>query len=166
MKDTGIDAKWTRPEQIHLTLRFLGDIAPEAAPDILGAMAGAAAGMTAPRLRAAGIGAFPGLRRPQVLWLGIDGDIEPLGMLHGRLEARLAMLGFEPEKRGFTAHITVGRVRRIIPPEKLMAVIASHGGLASAEFAADRLILYKSDLRPSGAVHTPLGDAPIPAGDI
>ena len=103
--------KWVDPGSLHLTLKFLGNAAADSIPRIVDAMS-RAAGPHAPfRLRLAGTGAFPGWQHPQVVWVGVEGDLDRLTALQKDLEAAVSPLGFPAESRSFSAHLTLGRLR-------------------------------------------------------
>lgn len=157
------DLRFVRPESIHLTLRFLGDVDPSAVEAIADAMAGAAADTPPLSLTAKGIGAFPTVRKARVVWAGLAGETAELISFQGRVAEALEPLGFPRERRRFTAHLTLARVRerRSVEPEKLVSAMESLNALASPPFSAGELVLFQSDLRRSGAVYTPLRRAPL-----
>lgn len=157
------DLRFVRPENIHLTLRFLGDVAPSAMDAISEAMAEVAVEMPPLSLTARGIGAFPSAQRARVVWAGLTGDTAALIDFQGRLCAALEPLGFPRERRRFAAHLTLARARdrRPVDPERLVAAMESLNDLASPPFPAAQLVLFQSDLRPGGAVYTPLRRAPL-----
>ncbi len=104
---------WERPEKLHLTIKFLGDTGGEQIEEISGRLA-EVAGMFDPfRLRMSGNGAFPSRNDARVLWLGIDDVDSKLIQLSATLEERVASIGFEPEKRKFSAHLTIARIREL-----------------------------------------------------
>ena len=156
LKSLRLKAKWVRPENIHLTLKFLGNINPGAIEDIGGAMADAARDCVAFSLTVGGLGFFPNIKRPRVIWVGLGGEIQVLLNLQRNLEDRLATVGFPKEKRSFKAHLTLGRIRQAVDPAKIGQVIQEYSDLGYQKFTADRIILFKSDLKPSGAVYSPL----------
>jgi len=145
--------RWSRPETLHLTLRFFGDIAAEslekAAKTVLSVNA-----LGPPfELPLQGLGAFPSPTRPRVLWMGFAASPE-LQRLYARLEALLAEAGIPPETRPFTPHLTLGRARGRLPDVAPLLQRLNHdvrGGLP-----VERVIIYRSRLRPGGAEHTPL----------
>jgi 2'-5' RNA ligase len=147
---------WVRPGNIHLTLKFLGDVERSELEPIGEAMKEAAAGLQPFALYAMGLGAFPGIRRPRVLWCGIGGDLEPLQQLYGRLEKALSALGVKPEGRSFKGHLTLGRVKGRINPEELVDAAARYGRTASEKFVVDGFHLYQSRLTPEGPVYSKL----------
>jgi len=146
--------RWVRPEGIHLTLKFLGDTRQEKLEPICAALTAVASTVPRSSFTVTGAGCFPNLRRPRVIWVGIT---EPAGWLvdlQDRVEAALAPLGYPPEGRRFTPHLTLGRVQRHVGTGDLArigeAVEAAKVGLLGAVIA-DRFALIRSVLRPTGA---------------
>lgn len=168
LKASGADVKWVPPENLHVTLKFLGETDGGLAERIKAAMADACAGRGAMALSLDGAGAFPGRGRPQVVWLGLGGEVEPLAGLAGALEQRLEPLGFAPERRPFAAHVTLGRLRRgrgkkkTAPPAALVRAIASLAGWRGPEFSGRRVSLMQSELTPAGARYQPLHQIDLP----
>jgi 2'-5' RNA ligase len=158
---------WVRLEGMHLTLRFLGDIAEERV-EALGAMLrDAVAGMKPFALDARGIGAFPDPRAPRVIWLGLQGTPESMASLrrmHARVEEGVAGLGFSRESRAFTAHLTLARVRDRKSGAALAKVLEANQDRAVGSFIATSVGLIKSELRPTGAVYTTLVEVPFDGG--
>lgn len=155
----GDGVRWVRPEGVHLTLKFLGDIDAGSVPDISGALDRSAAPSQPFSLMLEGVGAFPNLRRPRVIWVGLGGELEQLLELQQSAEREMEALGFARERRAFTPHLTLGRVRDGAPQQRLRAL---SGAVAGASVERDvhvpvrDLALMKSDLRPTGAVYTRL----------
>lgn len=146
--------KWVRPPSIHLTLKFLGNIDAADVDKIAGAMALATKDWHAVSLAAKGIGVFPDIRRPRVIWVGLSGQLEMLQDLQRSLDNHLAELGFFKENRGFKAHLTLGRVKGKINSESLKAAMSELEGFKSKPFDVKQIILFKSELRQTGAVYT------------
>ena len=159
LKSLRLKAGWVRPQNIHLTLRFLGNINPADIENIGGAMADAVAECTPFTLTVGGIGFFPGIKRPRIIWVGLGGATAVLLELQRNLEDRLATVGFPKEKRSFNAHLTLGRIRQAVNPTTLGRAIQDYSDLGNLKFCADRIILFKSDLKPSGAVYSHLKQA-------
>lgn len=155
----GFKIRWIRPENIHLTLKFLGDIKTADIDKIGGVMDESVRGHAPISLKAKGIGVFPGIKRPRVIWTGVSGEVNQLFGLQKRLEDNLDGLGFPKENRPFKAHLTFGRVKNRLDPKRLGDALSEFIGFESEEFVADRVILYKSDLKPAGAVYTKLVEA-------
>ena len=156
LKQLKIRARWVRGENIHLTLKFIGDINPGDVDTLSAAMAGAAKGFSPVILAVRGIGVFPSIKRPRVVWVGLGGDIRSLLELQSRLVDELAEAGVARDKRSFKAHLTLGRIKQPPGPDLIRQMIAEHATLSSDEFTCDQVILFKSDLKPSGAVYTKL----------
>ena len=156
--DRDRSAKWVAPEGIHLTLHFFGDVAVERVPAITGALGRAAARSSPIPLGLAGAGCFPNLDRPRVLWVGLGGDTAGLARLQRDVEAQLAGLGYRPEARAFSPHLTLARMRDTAMPEDLRRLGQAMRGLTVpvTAFTAESVALIRSDLRPAGAVYTTL----------
>ena len=152
---------WVRTEGIHLTLKFLGDVAPELIEEIKPALAETAS-QTAPiHIEPAGCGAFPTIKSPRVIWVGLRGQIGPLAELERRVEGAMVTLGFKPEERPFKPHLTLGRVKSREGLQSLQQILLAHRDFAAEPFDAAEVVLYKSELRPDGARYTPLFKAPF-----
>ena len=150
--------RWVRPEGIHLTLKFYGEVSGDKLPGLQAVVTGAAAGVRPLALEMSGLGVFPNLSRPRVIWAGLAGELDRLKALQRAVEAASRPLGFEPEARGFTPHLTLGRVEPGWRPAdrlSLEAAFARLGPGVRGAFAAGTLALMRSDLRPGGAVYTP-----------
>ena len=152
---------WVRIEGVHLTLKFLGNVAPELIEDIKPALAGAALQSGPIRIEPKGCGAFPTIKSPRVVWVGLGGQINLLAELEQRVEAAMVPLGFKPEDRPFRPHLTVGRVKGRQRLQALQQILLEHRDFAAEPFDAAEVVLYKSDLRPDGARYTPLFKAPF-----
>jgi 2'-5' RNA ligase len=148
--------KWVAPESIHLTLKFLGNIVVESTKDIAQAMAEAAQGIPPFRLEVKDLGVFPNLQRVQVAWVGVHGEIDKLSQLQQRLDSNLLRLGFAPEGRPFTPHLTIARLRDNASPAERQAfgqLIASTRFEAGA-FTVDAISLMKSQLTREGPIYS------------
>ena len=154
LKSYGFRVKWVRPQNIHLTLKFLGDTATADINKIAEAMMLAARGCPAMSLAARGIGFFPHVRRPRVIWAGLDGQLEILANLQQTLDAQLVDVGFARDSRAFKSHLTLGRVRGKIAPDRIKTAMDKLKDFESESFEIDEIILFKSELRPTGAVYT------------
>lgn len=156
------EVAWVAPDNFHLTLKFLGDV--EAARlDAVAAALAAATGAAAPfDLVVRGLGAFPSPRRPRVLWAGIDEGAGPTAVLARRVDDALAPLGFAREDRGFSAHVTLGRIRT--PRASPGLPDALGGGATFGRQPVERVALMRSRLSPRGARYTELVAVPLAAG--
>jgi len=164
IKDYGFKIRWVRPESIHLTLKFLGDIKAVKINEIAEAISKTVVRYTPISLQAKGVGVFPGIKRPQVLWVGLAGQLEPLVSLQKTLDENLETIGFPMEKRPFKGHLTMGRMKAKIDVKKFGDVLMTFRSFESEAFTADKIILYKSELKPSGAVYTELASASLGNG--
>ena len=161
MKTSGFRARWVRAEGIHLTLKFLGDIEISEVETVGRVITDLAKSHPSMTLSIRGVGVFPGIRRPRVLWAGISGETMPLASLQKALEARMEIIGFPKEARPFRGHLTLARFRKDGAPESIAAAVAAYGGFETESFAADAIHLFKSRLTPSGAEYTKLISAPL-----
>ena len=161
LKKSGADVRWVAVGNIHLTMKFFGQI-PEDQAEKIGAAAAAVARGQAPfSLTLTGAGAFPSLKAPRVVWLGLAGDLEVLARFYRGLEEAFEGLGFPPEGRPFQPHLTLGRVKspagRLALVKKLMELPPP----ARQEFQVREIILFRSTLSPQGSTYTPLKIIPL-----
>lgn len=156
LKKYGLRVKWSRPENLHLTLKFLGDISPDDVDPVCRVVNVAVKGFAPILLYTAGVGFFPGIRRPRVLWTGISGQLALFEKLHHSIDAGLGSLGFDKDDRRFTGHLTLGRFKGQPAPESLINMMKMYKDMASDEFFVDAVSVYKSDLKPSGPIYTNL----------
>lgn len=159
----GSDAQvgWVRVEGIHLTLKFLGNVEPETIERVKPVLADIASGTSRIHIEPAGCGAFPTIRSPRVIWVGLRGQMGELAELARRIETAMVPLGFQPEDRPFKPHLTLGRVKGPRRLDVLREILSRHMDFAAEPFDAAEVVLYKSDLRPDGARYTPLFKAPF-----
>ena len=150
----GRNIRWVAAKNIHLTLTFLGDVDPSRVSAIAAQMDAAANVTTAFSLTAKGVGVFPDLRRARVLWVGLVGDLDRLKAIQATLESGLESEGFKRASRGFGAHLTIGRIRRRIEAQVIGESLAPLKSVASDFFRVDRLMLFKSMLKPNGPEYT------------
>ena len=153
LRDLGFPIRWVRPEGIHLTLKFLGEVAEQRDAELVAALARAARGARALPLTLGGFGAFPDFQRPRVVWAGVAPD-PSLELLQNRVEEVFAPLGFPTEARPFRPHLTLGRAGRDGPSRDFARLEAALGRL---EFAETVLVgsvdLMQSTLQSGGAVY-------------
>ncbi len=161
-KNTGLDAGWAKPDNIHLTMVFLGDMAEKDMPDIISSIDNALKDTAPFEIRLSGMGVFPDIRRPRVMWLGLNGDIERLSALRDRLQAPLELFGVEQEKRAFAPHLTLARFRRPVKDAILLKKLREkYSDITGPDGRLDELILFKSELRQGGSVYTKLHAWPL-----
>lgn len=147
---------WVKPERIHLTLKFLGDVAPERIPEIQSRLDEVARKAPPFRLEPVGCGAFPTIRQMRVIWVGLEGDAMALSGLQQAVEAAMVQLGFKREERPFKPHLTLGRVKGRQHLRLLQELLLDRQSFRAEAFDVTELVLYKSELRPEGAHYTPL----------
>lgn len=155
------DVKWVEPEHIHLTLKFLGHVEEDAVTPLeqtLDRLASEGGPFT---LHCAGVGAFPSARSPRVIWVGVDQGGEEAARLAARVDEALEPLGFAPEERAFTPHLTLGRVRSSSRLTSLVKLLEAESFSSGMPFAADRVVLFQSTLTPQGPVYTALHTSPF-----
>lgn len=151
--------KWVSPQGIHLTLKFLGNIATDLVPRIADAIAQAAQGTPPLKLQVGGLGCFPNLHRPRVIWVAVTGDVEPLITLQRGIDQALVPLGFAIEKRPFSPHLTLGRLRERASPGERSSIgelITATECEAGSATEVNRISLMRSTLNPSGAIYNRL----------
>ena len=161
LKQTGLNARWVNPKNIHLTLKFLGEIEPGNVAEISTAIKTAAAKHTPFSLTASGIGVFPNMRKARVLWAGLSEGVAELIDLQKDLDGALASCGFERENRPFRGHLTLARFRDRVNPAKLETALKEVGGARAGQWSVDDLVLFQSDLQPSGPIYTKLAVHPL-----
>ncbi|GAB4539099.1 MAG: RNA 2',3'-cyclic phosphodiesterase [Anaerolineae bacterium] len=156
--------RWTRPESIHLTLQFLGDVAPGKVEGVAGALREVCARQTPFTFELEGIGVFPNPGRPRVVWVGVAEPGGALVALQKEVVGALAPLGFEAERRPYTPHLTIGRAARDAGRRELAEVgelITRTEVGTLGQVSVEHITLMKSDLQPGGAVYTPLAVLPF-----
>ena len=156
--------KWVEPNNIHLTLKFLGNVAADRIEEISAAMTEAVRGISPFSLKVSELGVFPNTRRVQVVWVGLGGEVDKLSSLQQRIESNLEKLGFPPENRRFTPHLTLARIRdRATPPERegLGKTISETELDTTQSFSVDSVKLIKSQLTREGPIYTCLSSAAL-----
>jgi 2'-5' RNA ligase len=157
-------ARWTRPEGIHLTLKFLGDTPTTQLDDLRAALDAAVIGHAPFDLYAEQLGAFPDTHRPRVLWVGLHGDLDALRALQSAVEEHIAPLGVPPEGRGFQPHLTLARTASRISREDQAALghVVEQAKLPRvASWHVQGVSLIRSQLQPSGSIYTQIGYSPL-----
>jgi len=155
MRSFDADVRWTAASSIHMTMKFLGEIETASLPQLVQSLRMATAEERRFTLRMHGLGAFPDLRNPRVIWCGLDGDLPQLEMLHKKVETACADAGFPPEERPFQAHLTLGRVRGKTNLKPLLDYIKIGSSLEHT-FDVKEFNVYQSTLRPEGALYSVL----------
>ena len=164
LKDKSNKPSWAKPENIHLTLKFLGDTETgkiESMVNILEGIAGKSFGF---EISVKGVGTFPAAGNPRVIWVGIEENKDML-QLYNNIEEGLATLGFEKERRDFKPHLTLGRIKFLNDRAGLKRGLEKVAGLNLARFAVAGFALFKSTLTPEGAIHTRLKEYTLQTTD-
>jgi len=160
-KRSRADVRWVPVGNIHLTLKFFGNV-PEDEIEALAQAARQAAAQAAPlQLQVTIAGAFPSPNAPRVVWLGLGGDLLPLTRLYYGLEKAFTALGYLPEGRAFNPHLTLGRVKSPANRERLARLLAQLPPLNWPPFTVKELVLFQSVLSPQGSKYTPLQVIPL-----
>ncbi|MFH0769241.1 MAG: RNA 2',3'-cyclic phosphodiesterase, partial [Chloroflexota bacterium] len=149
--------KWVDPNSIHLTLKFLGNIAIEKSGEITKAIEEATQGTPPFQLEVKELGVFPNLKRVQVVWVGLDGEVDKLSQLQQRIESSLLPLGFTPESRPFTAHLTLARLRdqaSLEERQRIGQLIAETRLGINYTIKVDAISLMRSQLTRGGAIYS------------
>ncbi len=158
--------RWVPAQNIHLTLKFLGDISPANLEMLCKILAAEASHHDPFSVQVGGIGAFPSVRRPRVVWVGVQSDAALDALQHG-VESEIRRLGYAPEERPFSPHLTLGRVGHNASPDQVrllsnMLVEMNVGNLGTV--AVNKVTVFRSDLNPDGAVYTPLFSSSLAEG--
>ncbi len=161
LKSYGLKVRWVRPKNIHLTLKFLGDIKVFDIKNVGQVITESVKENGPISLQAKGIGLFPGIKRPRVIWIGLAGQMEPLIGLQKNLDENLERIGFPKENRPFKGHLTLGRIKGKLNPKTLADAIKEFERFESEVFDLSRIILFKSELTPKGSIYTELMSASL-----
>ncbi len=164
LKQEAPPVKWVDSEGIHLTLKFLGAVSSDRINDIIRVMEQSARGIPPFQLEAKNVGVFPNLKRPQVVWVGVGGQLDRLSQLQRQIESNLVPLGFAAEQRPFTAHLTLARVRNQAYPnerQRLGEVIAATKFDTAYIINVSSINLMRSELTRERAIYSRLASVPL-----
>jgi 2'-5' RNA ligase len=156
------EINWVRPQQMHLTLKFLGDVSDTDTPDICRVVSDVAADFEPFEITLRGAGAFPNFRDPRTLWIGIEDGAEELKRLQALIDDALkTRLGYAKEQRGFHPHLTIGRVKRQLPGARgeLTRLLEEHAHFDADLAVIDEVVTFASFLSRKGPEHDALGRA-------
>ncbi|MBI1976480.1 MAG: RNA 2',3'-cyclic phosphodiesterase [Candidatus Omnitrophica bacterium] len=162
LEKTGADVKWVKKENFHLTLKFLGQITEEQVNHVKRILEKISQKQRRFSFHLSGLGSFPDLRRPRVLWVGIDRGVEMLEVLTEKIESEIAQTGIKGENRLFSPHLTLGRVRSPRNLQKLVTCMEQVDFSSSEEIFPEHVSLYKSILSPKGSVYEVIAESQIP----
>ena len=162
VRNSRLDVRWVRPQGIHITVVFMGDVREEDIAGI-GSDVGRVCSEFGPfHASLNAVGCFPNCRNPRVLWIGLEGEIERMSNFRDELQKRLTAFGVTPERRGFNPHLTLGRFKRPSRDEsELGKLIDQYRDLTSPVCSLHELVLFKSDLKPGGAIYTKVLSWPL-----
>jgi len=162
LRTASADVTWVAPHNMHLTVKFLGDVAAERVPKVSATVAEALADVRAFDLEVRGLGAFPNASRPRTIWIGTGAGEAQLAVVAERLEKALAKLGFAREGRPFRGHLTLGRVRRPGPAlAALTQTLQERAGLEFGQTTIREAIVFSSQLERGGPIYEALSRAPL-----
>ena len=162
LRATEAKVKWVNPQQLHWTLKFLGDVELREIPEVCDAVARSVAHLKPFDVEARGAGAFPDPRRPRTIWLGVGNGSEGMVELHSAVEQGLKPLGYRPEGRKFRPHVTIGRVRHSpsgIP--ELGRLVTEHADFDAGVCTVFEVVVFSSELGRDGPTYDPLAHAPL-----
>jgi len=156
LRNSNADVKWVKPENIHITLKFLGSIPPKKVKAIQDFFPEIFDGSAAFNVRLACLGAFPHLNKPKVIWAGLDDPENRLKLLAGHTEEFLCRLGFSKEHKEFKSHITLGRLRSFKNLAALSAALQKTAVPSNMEQRIEKITFFKSTLTPQGPIYESL----------
>ena len=162
LQGTQANVKWVATENMHWTLKFLGETRSRDVPDVCSAVADAVRPLSPFALHAGGAGAFPTASRPRTVWLGVSGGEAQMVQLHDAIDEALSELGYRSEHRRFQPHLTIGRVRR--SPRGILelgTLITEQAEFDAGEMPVAEVVFFSSQLKPSGPVYQTLGRAEL-----
>lgn len=161
LKSSDADVRWVIPDKIHLTLKFFGNIEESQIDSILDSIKEPVQTTQPFQLGVRGMGAFPNPKNPRVIWVGLTEGKEALIRFQKELEASFERIGFQTEDRSFHPHLTLGRVKSGRGKGALAGKIDKYREEELGEFRVEKVVLFKSDLRPAGPIYTPLRDVKL-----
>ena len=156
LKKSQADVKWVEPKNIHLTLKFLGEISEQQVDQVREVLNKISSHFKPYEITLSGVGAFPKLEHPRVVWVGIDSGKNETKRIAGVLSAELEKVGFQKEDREFKSHLTIGRVRGSKNKDTLKSTIQSISFAPQSKIPVNHITLYQSTLTPQGPIYTPL----------
>ena len=155
--------RWVEAQNLHLTLKFLGDVAPEALEQLNGALKVELINQGSFSMSVAGLGMFPNPQRPRIIWIGLEAP-SALSTLQHSVDTVAALMGYIPEEHPFSPHLTIGRVGQSVSQADRMKISATIKTMTVGNLGlvhVETVCIFKSDLRPGGSVYTPLYTLPL-----
>jgi 2'-5' RNA ligase len=157
LRNSRLDVRWVKPENIHLTVLFMGNMRGEVLEAMKGPIEKLCLTYGPFRLSLKGTGCFPNARNPRILWIGLQGDLERMSLFREDLEKKLLPFGIKEEKRSFKPHLTLGRFRKFDRMNsELDDTLMRYRDLISPVGTLHELSLFRSDLKPGGPIYTRL----------
>jgi len=164
LKSSRADVRWVGPQNIHLTLKFFGNIEESKINSIAQSIEEPARNISPIWISVRGMGAFPSLKNPRVIWIGLHDEKKVLISFQKQLDGEFQKIGFQPEDRPFHPHLTLGRMRSNRGKDELVKEMEKYREEEFGSFQADKIILFKSDLKPEGAIYTRLEEVKLGEG--
>jgi 2'-5' RNA ligase len=161
LKKSGSDVKWLPPENIHITLKFLGSTDESLLEKIKGSLSKKFSPYSPFYITISGVGCFPDERRPRVVWVGTHESSGHVRDVHKAIEAEMAKFGFPVEEREFSPHLTIGRVKGRKGMAALMKMLDAYRQVSFGDLEVGGVTLMKSELNPAGAKYFPLAEIPF-----
>ena len=165
LKYAGADVKWMKPENVHLTLKFLGEIDEKKATEVTAVLDSISGSVKPFEVSIKDIGAFPKIEHPRVVWIGLDKGAVETTVITARIDEALSKIGFAKETRPFSPHLTIGRVRSPLNKDKLKEKMLSAAvsiDLSSVPpHQTSAVILFQSTLTPQGSIYTKLHESKL-----
>lgn len=155
LKKIKTNIAWVKPGNVHATLKFLGEVPEDKIENVYEGANKALEGMKCFKLGLKDLGCFPNLRRPRVIWIGVEKGKEELALMQKKLEQEMERIGFPREEREFSPHLTIGRVKSPKNIEQLTELIRDTN-FQTEEIEIKEVVVMKSQLHPAGAIYTPL----------
>mgnify|MGYP001043449696 CR=1 FL=1 len=159
LRESMPDVRWTKYGNVHLTLKFLGDVQVSRIDPIGSALRQIASQFSPFVVNLAGMGAFPDPRKPRIVWVGVEKGVDRLVEITNQIETAMEKLGFPREGRPFKPHLTVGRIRELKQPSVTTGALERVEVGEIGEFTVERISLIKSQLDPAGSIYTILTEA-------
>jgi len=156
LKKFGGRVSWTKPGNIHLTLKFLGDTDENLIDEITSQLKESVASIKPIQITVRSVGTFPNFKNPRVIWVGAESEQNRLAELAGKIEDCVEPFGFKKENRPFSAHLTLGRVKDVKGIQPVLDKLKDQENFEAGSFQAAEFLLIKSELKPTGAIYTSL----------
>lgn len=161
-----LEAAWVKPEAMHLTLRFLGNVEADTLPKLMEELERRMAGLPKPTLLVRNTGAFPSLKRPSVVWAGVETVRGSLSPIQQACEQAAQAIGIPRETKTFHPHLTLARIRNPQAAQSFASFLSAHGAANAPlefgrDFEAEKVILFSSELTRQGPIHRPAKELPL-----